>query len=132
MHTGCLPVMTTLVCACLTAASSGYMQANAVLAVGRFSAEPPSATLPVGWKPLIFKDIKNTTHYSLVREEGTTVVKAIANCSASGLAGEITIDPKEYPWVERRWKAANLLQRGDVRRKQGRRLSCPTLYHLCL
>lgn len=90
-----------------------------MLAVGQFSAELPSATLPTGWKPLIFKDIKNTTHYSLVREAGRTVVKAIANRSASGLTREITIDSKEYPWVAWRWKVTNLLQKGDVRSQQG-------------
>jgi Protein of unknown function (DUF3047) len=117
--TGYLPVMTTLICACLAAVPGVDVQADAVLAVGQFSAEPPSATLPTGWKPLIFKDIKNTTRYSLVREEETTVVKAIANRSASGLTREITIDSKEYPWVQWRWKVTNLLQKGDVRSKQG-------------
>lgn len=111
--------MTVSIGACLMAALNNAVQADAEIAVGRFSAEPPSATLPHGWKPLTFKNIKNTTRYSLVREEGTTVVQAIANRSASGLMREIAIDPKEYPWVEWRWKVTNLLQKGDVRSKQG-------------
>jgi hypothetical protein len=119
MPPGYLPVMATLIYACLAAVPGVDVQADAVLAVGQFSAELPSPALPAGWRPLIFKGIKNTTRYSLVREEETTVVKAIANRSASGLTREITIDPKEYPWVQWRWKVTNLLQKGDVRSKQG-------------
>ena len=100
MPPGYLPVMATLIYACLAAVPGVDVQADAVLAVGQFSAELPSPALPVGWRPLIFKGIKNTTRYSLVREEETTVVKALANRSASGLTREITIAPKEYPRVQ--------------------------------
>jgi hypothetical protein len=112
-------VLTVVVCASVAAVSGNVVYADAVLDVGRFSAEPPNAALPSGWKPLTFKNIKSMTRYSLVREDGITVVKAEADRSASGLVREITLDPKEYPWIEWRWKAVNLLQKGDVRSKQG-------------
>jgi len=47
------------------------------------------------------------------------VVKAVAEASASGLTREIKINPKEYPVVQWRWKVTNILEKGDVRRKEG-------------
>jgi hypothetical protein len=111
--------LAALVCAYVAATAGDNVHPRALIEVGRFSADPPNAMLPSGWKPLTFKNIKSTTRYSLVREDGMTVVKAVADRSASGLVREITIDPKEYPWIEWRWKAINLLQKGDVHSKQG-------------
>ena len=39
--------------------------------------------------------------------------------SSSGLRRDITIDPKEYPVVQWRWKIGNLLKMSDVTRKDG-------------
>ena len=108
-----------LSCACVAAGPGDDGRVGTVIEVGRFSAEPPGATWPSGWKPLTFRNINNTTRYSLVREDGITVVKAVADRSASGLVREVTLNPKEYPWIEWRWKAVNLLQKGDVHSKQG-------------
>jgi len=47
------------------------------------------------------------------------VVKAVAQASASGLTREVKINPKEYPIVQWRWKVANILKKGDVRKKEG-------------
>lgn len=38
---------------------------------------------------------------------------------ASGLVSDVHIDPNEYPIVRWRWKIANLLERGDLTRKDG-------------
>jgi hypothetical protein len=55
----------------------------------------------------------------LVKDGDTVVVKAVSNASASGLIREIEIDPKEYPIVQWRWKVTNILEKGDVHRKEG-------------
>jgi hypothetical protein len=87
--------------------------------VGKFSAETVGKELPEGWKPQTFKGIDRLTTYTLVKDGETTVVKAVANRSASLLIREIKIDPKEYPIVQWKWKMGNILQRADVHTKEG-------------
>lgn len=87
--------------------------------VGRFSAEKADNSLPVHWEPLSFKNIKQPTHYRLVKEDGQIVIRAMADASASGLMRKILIDPKEYPIVQWSWKAVNVLKKGNVYRKDG-------------
>ena len=94
-------------------------QPSPVIEVGKFSAARAGETLPPGWKPLIFKKIERHTVYTLVKDDGIAVVKAVAHASASGLIREIQIDSKEYPVLQWRWKVMNILKRGDVHRKEG-------------
>jgi len=94
-------------------------QSEPVIEVGKFSAESVGNGLPAGWKPLTFKKIERHTVYSLLKDGDTVVVKAVSDASASGLIREIEIDPKEYPVVQWRWKATNILKKGDVHRKEG-------------
>ncbi len=103
----------------LSVSVSLLAQTPQTIPVGVFSSEPADKPLPEDWKPLTFKKIEKHTLYTLVSDEGTTVVRAVANASASGLIREIRIDPREYPMVHWRWKVDNLLQKGDVHRKEG-------------
>ena len=64
-----------IVCGCAFAQGS---QIDA----GKFSAMPPGGELPPGWKALEFRNIEKHTAYSLVPDEGVTVVKAVAEASA--------------------------------------------------
>jgi hypothetical protein len=114
---GVLPVLFSMFCLSLL---SWNLQAQSdVIEIGKFSAEPAGNVPPGDWKPLTFKNIERHTSYTLVKDGETTVVKASANASASGLIRKIKIDPKEYPIVQWRWKVSNLLQKGDVTRKEG-------------
>jgi hypothetical protein len=90
-----------------------------ILEVGKFSAGTAGPSLPAGWTPLTFKKVSRHTNYELVQDETGVVIKARSEASASGLTKEIRIDPKEYPIVRWRWKAENLLEKSDVRRKEG-------------
>jgi len=108
-----------LVIALLIAPSATYAQSPLVIEVGNFSAAAERDILPPHWKPLTFKKIERHTVYSLVRDKGTLVVKAVAEASASGLIREIQINPKEFPIVQWRWKVSNVLRKGDVHRKEG-------------
>ena len=94
-------------------------QSPTVIEVGKFSAEAATEALPDGWKPLVFRKIEQHTVYTLVKEGDGTVVKAVANSSASGLVREIRINPKEYPILQWQWKVSNLLKKADVYRKEG-------------
>ena len=101
------------VCATYTAA-----QGDAAIEVGGFSREA-SGGLPAMWKPLTFPKIPRHTSYALVPDSGRVVVRAEAKASASGLATDVHIDPREYPIVRWRWKIANLVERADLTRKDG-------------
>ena len=90
-----------------------------IIEVGKFSAAPVGQGLPDGWKPLIFKKIEKHTTYTLVKDNGIVAIKAVAEASASGLTREIKINPKEYPIIQWRWKVSNILEKGDVHKKEG-------------
>lgn len=87
----------------------------AQLEVGKFS----DGSIPEEWKPLTFPKIPRHTAYQIVHDSGTAVLKARSEGSASGLAREIRIDPKEYPIVRWRWKIENLLAKSDLSTKEG-------------
>jgi hypothetical protein len=89
------------------------------IGVGDFSAEPEGSRTPAGWKPWTFKKIERHTTYVTAREEGTVVVRAKAESSASGLIREVKVNPKEYSILAWRWKISNVYAKGDVSRKDG-------------
>jgi hypothetical protein len=96
-----------------------HAQSPSMIEVGKFFIEKKEDGLPTDWKPLTFKKIEQHTVYSLVRDEDTVVVRAVAEASASGLIREIKINPKEYPIIQWRWKVENILKKGDVHQKAG-------------
>lgn len=96
-----------------------HAQSGPILEVGKFSSATAGNNLPDGWKPLTFKKIEKHTTYTLVKDGGATVVKAVSEASASGLTREVKINLKEYPVVQWRWKVANVLKNGDVSKKEG-------------
>lgn len=103
----------------LAVAQAAFAATDAVIEVGKFSAEPEGSILPTGWKPLTFKKVEKHTRYKLVRDGDLVVVKASSEASASGLVKPIKIDLKEYPIVRWRWKVENLLKKSDINRKDG-------------
>jgi hypothetical protein len=114
------PVSQVLVFACLWVVA-GLTQARppGFAEAGLFSLSSTSEILPEGWQPLTFGRIERHTDYRLVEEGGTVVVKAVSEQSASGLARSLSIRPVEYPVIQWRWKVNNVLQQGDVTRKDG-------------
>jgi hypothetical protein len=116
-----LPVVliTALVIHLYLFSSAIHALPQAVIEVGKFSAATVGNTPPSGWKPLTFKKIEKHTTYTLVTDDDTVVVKAVAEASASGLTKEVKINPKEFPIVQWRWKINNILKKGDVHRKEG-------------
>lgn len=89
------------------------------LVVGHFSSLQPGMAPPPSWEPLVFKKIDRHTRYELVADDGVVVMKAVSAAAASGLIRKIQIDPMQYPLVEWRWKVSNVLQKGDVTKKEG-------------
>ena len=103
----------------LALTSIAYSEFGAVIEVGKFSAGREGESVPAGWTLLTFPKIPRHTKYTLVKEDGTVAVKALSESASSGLTREITINPREYPIVQWRWKVANVLSKGDVFRKEG-------------
>ena len=89
------------------------------IVAGHFSSLQPGIDRPPDWEPFVFKKIDRHTRYDLVSDEGVVVVRAVSDAAASGLIRKIQIDPMEYPVLEWRWKVSNILQKGDVTKKQG-------------
>jgi hypothetical protein len=98
------------------AAGSLYADDPEIL-VGTFSAGTAGGHLPSDWSPWILKNVKRHSAYALVQDDGT-VIKAVADASASGLLRNVTIDPHDYPIVQWRWKVANIIESADVSRKE--------------
>jgi hypothetical protein len=102
--------------------------AAAVASPVRAQEEPPGlhfsrlaagAQLP-GWlEPITFGRGVKPTEFTLVEDEGRTVLRARARASASGLARSLSVDPAARPILAWRWKAANLVERGDLRSRAG-------------
>jgi len=103
----------------LTSSPVVLAESDDQLFVGAFSKTQPGKTFPPGWEPLIFEKIHAHTQYDLVKDGDRVVVKAVSQHASSGLTKEITIDPKEYPVVQWRWKIINVLKNGNVYEKSG-------------
>ncbi len=103
----------------LTVTGQTHAQPPPYIEAGTFSSSHLNDGLPAYWQSLTFSHIARHTGYSLVEDEGTVVIKAVSDQSASGLARAITIEPAHYPVIEWRWKVNNTLQKGDVTRKAG-------------
>lgn len=104
----------------LVAAVAAVAQAPGPLAVGPFARGAPGGPLPDGWIPLTFPAIPAHTTYALVRDaDGTVVLEARADGSASGLVRKLDLTAEARPILEWRWKAERLIARGDVTRKDG-------------
>ena len=104
---------------CMTYMGLAQSSSPPVLEIGKFSMAEEGSIFPSGWKPLTFDKIKDHTHYELIKEQDEVVVKAMSVESSSGLTREISIDPKEFPIVQWRWKVENIYKKGDVTRKEG-------------
>jgi hypothetical protein len=93
------------------------------------TAEPPSplklelsgseGELPDGWEPLTFPKIPKHTAYALADEGGAMVLRAESESGASGLVLRLDVDPTVHPRLGWRWKVENVLEKGDVTRKEG-------------
>ncbi len=87
--------------------------------VGHFSALTPGGELPETWEPMTFSGIDRHTGYSLIEDDGRTVIKAHSQNAASGLIRFLRIDPAKYPVIQWQWKIDHVLEKGDAKSKQG-------------
>lgn len=76
-------------------------------------------SLEQGWEPLTFQDIERHSQYELVTVDGTQVVKAQTDGSASGLVTLIRVPTEAEPVLRWRWKVSNVYDKGNARRRNG-------------
>ena len=71
------------------------------------------------WQPVVFAKKENSTKYVFVRDGDSTVLKAIADNSISGLGRQIAIEPAKFPTLRWKWRIAETNLRSDIRSKSG-------------
>lgn len=109
---------TPLAVLALLVAAAAYAVEDRVVAAA-FSAAQPGTTLPAGWLPLESANIRVRTRYTLVDDNGTTVLRADSERGASGISRQMRINPSDLPWLRWRWKISNLIETADLRTKDG-------------
>jgi hypothetical protein len=89
-------------------------------AVTQFSLMEPGSTITDSdWILFDFKNVPLTSYEVINDENGVPVIKAESNASASGIIREVDIDPNEYPIIEWRWKADDLVDEADLTKRSG-------------
>lgn len=86
--------------------------------VGPFSAAPPGAELPSGWRRWEIAAFKKPTRYRLVDHGGRAVVSAYSQGSASGLVFPVSVDLREHPYLHWHWMVPRLIASADNTRRQ--------------
>jgi hypothetical protein len=104
-----------LLLAALTLIASGWSAGT--IRIGAFSQGDPGQ-LPADWEPMKLGRTAPSS-YTLVREGEQVVIRAEARDAASGLVRRVNLDAKQYPVLEWRWKAENVIEKGAVDRKSG-------------
>lgn len=89
---------------------AGIAQADTI-AVSRFETDGLA-----GWQR---KSFKGETVYSIVREEGQSVVKAHSRAAASGMFKKVRVDPLKYRYLSWKWKVAGTLGNSAEKTKAG-------------
>ena len=105
-------VNATLAVLVLALFSPALAQAPPVL-VTPLSVAKPGTALPKGWEAFTLAAHKNKTQYAFVEEGGGVVLHAKADNAASGLIHPVSLDIKNTPFIQFRWKVARLIDGAD-------------------
>lgn len=71
------------------------------------------------WEPLFFRGIDRHTDYVLQKQNGSNVLGATSNNSASALVCKRPFNPLEFPIIRWRWKVENVYAKGNYKLKSG-------------
>jgi hypothetical protein len=75
--------------------------------------------LPKGWHLLRFRGTKILTHYTPVEHGNNVYIRAESDGSAAVIYKIAKFDPREYPYISWKWKAENILEKGNAYTKKG-------------
>lgn len=92
---------------------------SARIEVMRFSTLAAGSPLPAELKAWGFGGRTRPTRYALVADAGIVVLRADAENSSSGIVREVRVDPRAVPILSWRWKAVNVVAKGDLRTREG-------------
>lgn len=84
-----------------------------------FSKARAGGPLPAGWVPTVLAKVPRATAFSLVEDEGQTVVQAISDAAASSLTFKLRVDPHQTPKLSWRWKVSRVIEKSDLASKEG-------------
>jgi hypothetical protein len=97
-----------LLAGALPAAASPATSSSAGLFSSAVAGSPPP-----DWKTVKLSDAKKPTAYDLVEDDGTVVLHARADASASALGHLAGFDVRRQPVVSWRWKTSRLIDGAD-------------------
>lgn len=100
-------------------AGAGEGQKPDRLSLASFSAARPSESPPEGWRTVVVDAKRPQTQFSLVIDDGTTVLRAHAKAAGSAVARDTPFEPVAYPRLQWRWKTARLIERSNIAEKSG-------------
>ena len=87
--------------------------------IAPFSTASPGAELPAPWRISTLPNVQRATHYALVADGGTVVLRAQANASMASVTHALKIDPIVLPVITWRWKISNILKKSNIQTKTG-------------
>jgi Protein of unknown function (DUF3047) len=93
-------MLTGLLCATVVMSATAQQAPD----VPRFSTMKPTGAAPQEWKPFALSSTKKNTDYTLVADDGVTVLRASAHGAASAMAYKTEFDPRQFPMLSWRWK----------------------------
>lgn len=93
--------------------------ASAQSSIAAFSDGTPGAVPSPPWRATKLPKVPRETHYLLVEDAGTTVLRAEARASMSGLSHGLRVDPKATPMLEWRWKVSGVPPKGEIGTRAG-------------
>ncbi|MCC5935259.1 MAG: DUF3047 domain-containing protein [Balneolales bacterium] len=79
----------------------------------------PSDEAGSRWVHQPLGNIRPTEYRLAERENGSVVIEAVSEQSASGLVMPLRFDPAKYPVIEWEWMIDSVLENGDLNRRDG-------------
>lgn len=101
-----LPIVATSGCSLLHGPK--FAEVPVSTTVHPFSANPEGLKVPTQWRPYILSRLKRNTEFTTISYDGTVVVKAVADASASGLSQPLSLKLDETPYLSWRWKVSDV------------------------
>jgi hypothetical protein len=93
------------------------------LIIDRFSMDTEERAkdffVPKGWYLLRFRGGKALTNYTPVKDGNNVFIRAESDGSGAVIYKITKFDPQEYPYISWRWKAENILEKGNAYMKEG-------------
>lgn len=87
--------------------------------VAPFSTATAGGSLPAGWITTDIKGAPRRTNYSLVGEDGSTVLRADADSSASAVVHKVRTPVAGHPMLHWRWKVNRVLASSNPTSREG-------------